>query len=82
MTSQLGMLRSKRATVYFEPDLHMALRVKATHTDRSISELVNAAVLQALQEDALDLAAFDDRKKEPVMSFEDLLKDMKKRGKL
>ena len=76
------MPQLKRATVYFDPSLHKALRVKATHTDRSLSELVNAAVLQALQEDALDLAAFDERKKEPAMSFEDLLKDMKKRGKL
>ena len=76
------MLQSKRATVYFEPDLHKALRLKATHTDRSLSELVNSAVHQALQEDALDLAAFEERQHEQAISFEDFLKDMKKRGKL
>jgi hypothetical protein len=72
----------KRATVYFEPSLHKALRVKAAHTDRTLSELVNAAVRRSLAEDAEDLAAFDHRTKEPALSFEDVLKDLKRRGKL
>ena len=72
----------KRATVYFEPDLHRALRLKAAETDRSISELVNDAVKEALAEDAEDLAAFEDRASEPDLRFEDVLKDLKKRGKL
>jgi hypothetical protein len=72
----------KRATVYFEPYLHRALRLKAAETDRSISELVNDAVKEALAEDAEDLAAFEDRASEPDLRFEDVLKDLKKRGKL
>ena len=72
----------KRATVYFEPSLHKALRVKAAHTDHSLSELVNAAVRRTLAEDADDLAAFEDRAKEPALSLEEVLKDMKRRGKL
>ena len=72
----------KRATVYFEPYLHRALRLKAAETDRSISELVNDAVKAALAEDADDLAAFEDRASEPDLRFEDVLKDLKKRGKL
>ena len=76
------MAEVKRATVYFEPGLHRALRVKAAHTDRSLSELVNAAVRQTLAEDALDLAAFDERAREPGLSFEDVLKDLRRRGKL
>jgi hypothetical protein len=72
----------KRATVYFEPYLHRALRLKAAETDRSISELVNDAVKEALAEDAKDLAAFEDRASEPDLRFEDVLKDLKKRGKL
>ena len=72
----------KRATVYFEPHLHRALRLKAAETDRSISELVNDAVKEALAEDAEDLAAFEDRASEPDLRFEDVLKDLKKRGKL
>lgn len=73
---------SKRATVYFDPGLHKALRVKAAQTERSLSELVNAAIRQSLAEDAEDLAAFDDRAREPSLAFEDVLKDLKRRGKL
>jgi hypothetical protein len=72
----------KRATVYFEPYLHKALRLKAAETDASISELVNEAVKAALAEDAEDLAAFEERSSEPSLRFEDVLKDLKKRGKL
>ncbi len=76
------MQPAKRATVYFEPSLHKALRVKAAHTDHSLSALVNAAVRRALAEDAEDLATFASRAKEPVVSFEEVLKDLKRRGKL
>jgi len=72
----------KRATVYFDPYLHRALRLKAAETDSSVSELVNDAVREALAEDAEDLAAFDDRRKEPELIFEDVVKDLKRRGKI
>ncbi len=73
---------SKRATVYFEPDLHRALRLKAAHTHRSVSEIVNEAVRLSLREDQEDLAAFEDRVAEPVISYEALLEDLKAHGKL
>ena len=76
------MSQLKRATVYFDPSLHKALRLKAAHTDRSLSEIVNAAVRQTLAEDAEDLKAFKNRAKEPSLLFEDVLKDFKRRGKL
>jgi plasmid stability protein len=72
----------KRATVYFDPSLHKALRVKAAHTGRGLSELVNAAVRQTLGEDAQHLATLAARCQEPVLSFEEVLKDLKRRGKL
>jgi plasmid stability protein len=72
----------QRATVYFDPGLHKALRVKAAQTDRSLSDLVNAAVRQTLAEDAEDLAAFEERAREPNLAFEEVLKDLKRRGKL
>jgi hypothetical protein len=72
----------KRATVYFDPQLHRALRLKAAETDESISDLINAAVRQSLAEDAGDLAAFEERAKEPNLAFEAVLKDLRKRGKL
>jgi len=72
----------KRATVYFDSQIHRALRLKAAETDRSISELVNDAVRLNLAEDAEDLAAFEERASEPNLAFEDVLKDLRKRGKL
>jgi len=72
----------RRATVYLDPELHRALRVKAAETDRSISDLVNEAVRQTLAEDAEDLAAFRMRVSEPNLDFETVLKDLKRRGKL
>jgi hypothetical protein len=76
------MNKTKRATIYLEPTLHRALRVKAAETETSVSEIVNAAVRQSLSEDAADLAIFDARAREPVLAFEDVLKDLKRRGKL
>jgi hypothetical protein len=74
--------KSKRTTVYFDPSLHRALRLKAAETDQSLSDLVNAAVRETLNEDAEDLEAFDSRASEPSLSFENVLKDMKRRGQL
>lgn len=72
----------KRATIYFEPSLHRALKLKAAETERSISELVNEAVQAALAEDASDFEAFELREQEPDYAFEDVVKDLKRRGKL
>ena len=74
--------RPRRVTVYFEPELHRVLRLKAAETDRSVSELVNEAVRQSLSEDLEDLAAFDERAGEPTLSFENVLRNMKQRGVL
>ena len=71
---------SKRATIYFDPALHRALRVKAAETDRSLSDLVNEAVKLSLVEDAEDLTAFEERAIEPNLSFEDVVKDLKRSG--
>ena len=73
---------TKRATVYFDPQLHRALRLKAAETDRSISELVNEAVKAALAEDLDDIEAFEVREKELDYAFEDVVKDLKRRGKI
>lgn len=73
---------SKRATVYFDSELHRALKLKAAETDRSISDLVNDAVKCALSEDAEDIAAFEARKSESDFAFEDVVKDLKRRGKI
>jgi hypothetical protein len=77
----MGQL-SKRATVYLEPVLHRALRLKAVETSKSISELVNEAVRFSLAEDAEDLAAFGQRIKEPLVPYEAFLKELKQNGRI
>jgi len=76
------MSKVKRATVYFDPTLHKALRMKAAETDQSVSDLVNDAVRHSLAEDAVDLAAFRTRAREANLDFEKVLKGLKRRGKL
>ena len=73
---------TKRSTIYFRPELHRALRIKAAETQRSLSNLVNDAVEMALREDEEDLSAFADRVREPTITYEALLKDLKARGKI
>ena len=72
----------KRATVYFEPEIHRALRLKAAATDRSISDMVNDAVKLALAEDAEDLAAFEERAHEKSVEFETVVRSLRRRGKI
>ncbi|MEE4136359.1 MAG: hypothetical protein V2I32_09800 [Desulforhopalus sp.] len=74
--------QAKRATIYFDPDLHKALKLKAVETSRSITDLVNEAVREALSEDAEDLAAFDQRLNEPLVSYEQMLKKLRKNGSI
>ncbi len=74
--------KTKRATIYLDSELHKALRIKAAETEHSMSELVNDAIKYSLAEDSIDLAAFDERKDEPVTAFVDVLKKLKKNGKI
>ena len=74
--------QTKRATIYFDPTLHKALRLKAVETSLSLSELVNKAVREALAEDAEDFAALEDRADEPLISYEEMLKTLKKNGRI
>ena len=75
-------MKPKRTTVYLEPDLHKALKVKAAETDQSVSELVSGAVRRSLLEDDEDLAVFKRRAREPNLAFETVLKDLRRRGRL
>jgi hypothetical protein len=73
---------AKRATVYFDPDVHRALRLKAAASDDSMSDIVNRAVRLSLAEDAEDLEVFQKRKREPNLDFEQFVKALRRRGKL
>ena len=74
--------QTKRATIYFDPNLHKALRLKAVETSRSVSDLVNEAVRESLSEDAEDLLAFEERADEAVISYEGMIKRLKKDGRI
>jgi hypothetical protein len=76
------MAAPRRTTVYLDPELHRALRLRAASTDETISEMVNEAVRQALAEDAVDLEAFEVREGEPSLDFATVVRDLKRRGRL
>jgi len=73
---------SKKSTVYFDPDIHQALRIKAATTHQSVSEVVNEAVRLSLVEDQEDLSAFAERAGEATLSYEELLDNLKSHGKI
>jgi hypothetical protein len=73
---------TKRTTIYLDPELHRALRLKAVSISRSLSELVNDAVREALAEDAADITAFEVRDKEPLISYDEMVKRLKKNGRI
>ena len=73
---------SKRSTVYFEPEIHRTLRLKAACSDISISELIDETVRLMMRVDQEDLAVFDQHENEKDISYEDLLRDLRKYGKI
>jgi hypothetical protein len=74
--------RTKRTTIYLDPDLHKALRLKAATISRSITELINEAVRESLAEDAEDIGAFEERKNESLISYDEMVKRLKKNGRI
>ena len=74
--------QAKRATIYLDPELHKALRLKAVETSRSVSELVNDAIRETLAEDAEDIAAFEERAGERLISYDEMVKRLRKDGRI
>ena len=73
---------TKRSTIYLNPDLHQALRLKSIETSQSMSEIINSILKNALSEDAEDLEAFEKRADEPLISYEEMVKKLKKDGRI
>ncbi len=73
---------TKRTTIYLDPKLHRAIKIKAIQINSSISEIIKEALRLALKEDAADLDAIKDREHETSRSFEAVLKDLKRDGLL
>ena len=74
--------QTKRTTVYLDPNLHKALRLKAAALSRTVSDLIGEAVRESLAEDAEDLAAFEERANEPLISYDEMVKRLKADGRI
>ena len=73
---------SQRSTVYFDPLIHQALKLRAASTDVSVSELVDDAVRLPMREDQADLSVLSERVHEPEVSYEEFLTDLINAGKV
>jgi hypothetical protein len=73
---------AKRATIYLDPVLHKVLKLKAAETSCSISELVNQAIRSAIAEDAEDIASFEERAGDALISYDEMVKRLKKDGRI
>lgn len=56
--------------------------MRAAMSSQSLSELVDEAVRQLMREDQEDLDTYASRIAEPEVSYESMLNDLKKHGKL
>ena len=74
--------QNKRTTIYLDPELHKALRMKAAASSKSVTALINDAIRESLAEDEEDIAAFTIREKEPLISYDEMVKRLKKDGLL
>ena len=70
----------KRTTIYLEPDLHKALKLKAIETSSSMSELINTAVKESIIEDVDDNEAFAERVSEELVSYDAMIRKLKTNG--
>jgi len=71
---------SQRSTIYFEPNVHKALRIKAAEESRSISDIIHEAVSLLASEDAEDIADFDARIGEPNIGYAEFVQSLKADG--
>lgn len=73
---------SKRSTIYFDPILHKALKIKSASSSQSVSELVDEAIRLLMLEDQEDIKSYKERKGESEISYEVLLNKLKKNGQI
>jgi hypothetical protein len=68
--------------VYLDPALHQALHIKSVETSLSIFYLINEIIKGSLPEDTEDLSAFDEMANEPLISYSEMIKRLKKDGRI
>ena len=74
--------KTKRATTYLEPNLHMALRLKAAELEAFMSDIVNDALRVVFEADAGDLMDIKKRQAEKSVSFDDFVAELTASGQL
>ena len=67
-----------KITLNLEDTILQALKLKASETKQSMSELVNDALKASLQEDLEDIKSWEDRKGEDTYDYEEFLELLKK----
>jgi predicted transcriptional regulator len=72
----------KRTTIYLDPELHRALKLKAVEKTESISALINKAVRDSIIDDVEDNEAFAERVNEELISYDAMISKLKKDGRL
>lgn len=73
---------TKRSTVYLDTKILRTLRREAERTDRTLSQVVNDTLRQSLDEDAYDRALFAARSHERAIPFAQVVRKLKRSGKL
>jgi len=74
--------RQKRTTVYLDPEVVKAVKIKAALSGKSVSDLANEGLVRLLREDARDLKIFRERQKQRVSSYEDFIAKLEKSGEI
>ena len=76
------MRLTKKKTVYFDADIHKKVKHRAEVNSASFSEIINDILSDEFQDEVSDLRYFRERLSEPVISYENLISELKKNGKL
>jgi hypothetical protein len=82
LKSEVVLADPHRTTIYLDPKIHRALKIKAAETSCSVSALISEAVRVLLAEDLDDLRAIEERRDEPSRHFADFLAELEADGLL
>ncbi len=78
----MAHLRRRPTTIYLEPAIAKAVRVKAAMSGKSVSDLANKGLVRLLRDDARDLKILRNRRKQPTRSYEEFIAELEKRGEI
>ena len=82
MQKSRARVRKAATTVYLDPKIARAIKIKAAVSGRSVSELANEGLRRLLREDEEHIRLFKERKGGRVRSYDDVLEEMRRDGLL